>query len=272
MPNVRGLSRAFPWVLFRSLCYLFLLLFMRALPAATAFAVEHRDIGFDVYRLDKGEEQDLEFFWKKPDGTPYSTIQDLREALKAQGRVLVFAVNGGIFSTQFTPLGLYIEKGKRYYQLNRGQGGGNFFLLPNGVFYITEQGARVVRTEDYGPRDPVVNAVQSGPILVTGGQLHPRFIPGYHSKHIRHGVGVDRQGRVVFAISKQPVNFHDFGTLFRDALACPDALYLDGSISQMYAPELGRHALWPRHRFTSILALAAPDPASTAAQDAAETR
>jgi len=253
MSTPRGLSRTLP-------CFLFLLSIMRLLPAATAFTVEHRDTRFDVYRLDKGEEQDLEFFWKRPDGTPYATIRDLRQALASEGRSLVFAVNGGIFSTQFTPLGLYIEKGKRHYQINRGQGGGNFFLAPNGVFYITEHGARVVETEDYAPRDPVVNAVQSGPILVSGGGLHPRFIPGYHSKHIRHGVGVDGEGRVVFAISKEPVNFHDFGTLFRDGLSCPDALYLDGSISQMYAPELGRDLPWASHRFTTILGLARPGP------------
>jgi hypothetical protein len=91
----------------------------------------------------------------------------------------------------------------------------------------------------------ISDAMQSGPILVTNGRIHPRFIPGYHSRHIRNGVGVDGDGRVVFAISNQPVNFHDFATLFRDALDCPDALYLDGSISEMYAPELFRFGGWP---------------------------
>ncbi len=89
--------------------------------AASAFTVRHQDASFDVYRLDQGEEQRLRFFWKRPDGTDYGSLHALREALEAEGRELVFAVNGGIYSEQFTPLGLYIENGERYYQLNRGR-------------------------------------------------------------------------------------------------------------------------------------------------------
>ena len=47
-------------------------------------------------------------------------------------------------------------------------------------------------------------------------------------------------GRAVFAISNQPVNFASFARLFRDGLDTPNALYFDGSISRLYAPELGR--------------------------------
>jgi len=224
---------------------------------ATAIRISHQGSGFDVYRLAEGEEQRLRFFWKRRDGIPYGSIHALRHALATEGRKLLFAVNGGIYSKQLTPLGLYIEDGRRYYRLTRGTGGGNFFLLPNGVFYITREGARAVETGNYRLRDRVINAIQSGPMLVTGGRLHPRFIPGYHSKYIRNGVGVDRKGRVVFAISNEPVNFHDFGTLFRDRLQCPDALYLDGNISAMYAPELHRYGGWPWRRFTTMIGITA---------------
>jgi len=223
--------------------------------AAEAYSVRHQGGGFDVFRLEKGEEQELRFFWKREDGTPYGSIHALREAVEAGGEVLRFATNGGIYSKQFTPLGLYIENGKRYYKLNRGEGGGNFFLLPNGVFYVTEQGAGIVASKDYRPQGRVTNAMQSGPILVTQGHIHPRFIEGYHSKHIRSGVGVDRQGRVLFAISNEPANFHDFGTLFRDLLDCPNALYLDGSISEMYVPELFRFGGWPWRQFTTMIGI-----------------
>jgi uncharacterized protein YigE (DUF2233 family) len=40
------------------------------------------------------------------------------------------------------------------------------------------------------------------------------------------------------------VTFHEFALLFKDDLKCPDALYLDGSISAVYAPSLGRHDRW----------------------------
>jgi len=41
-------------------------------------------------------------------------------------------------------------------------------------------------------------------------------------------------------ISEDPVTFYRFASLFRDRLDCTDALYLDGSISSLYAPGLGR--------------------------------
>ena len=41
-------------------------------------------------------------------------------------------------------------------------------------------------------------------------------------------------------ISETPVNFHQFGRLFRDLLETPQALYLDGSVSRLWAPGIGR--------------------------------
>ncbi len=44
---------------------------------------------------------------------------------------------------------------------------------------------------------------------------------------------------VQLVISEAPVRFHDFATLFTEALGCADALYLDGTISGLWA---GEHA------------------------------
>ena len=49
------------------------------------------------------------------------------------------------------------------------------------------------------------------------------------------------EGQVVFAISNEPVTFYEFASLFRDALHCDNALFLDGSVSALYAPNLGRN-------------------------------
>ena len=56
---------------------------------------------------------------------------------------------------------------------------------------------------------------------------------------IRNGVGV-RGGEALFAISDQPVSFGRFARFFRDGLGCPDALYLDGAVSSLWAPAMGR--------------------------------
>jgi uncharacterized protein YigE (DUF2233 family) len=54
-------------------------------------------------------------------------------------------------------------------------------------------------------------------------------------------VGVDDSGTVLhLVISDVPVNFHHFARFFRDHLGVPQALYFDGRVSRLYAPEIGR--------------------------------
>lgn len=83
-------------------------------------------------------------------------------------------------------------------------------------------------------------ATQSGPLLVIGGKIHPRFIPNSTSRKRRNGVGVRSDGTIVFVLSDSLVSFDRFARLFKDTLKTPNALYLDGSISRIHAPELGR--------------------------------
>ena len=102
--------------------------------------------------------------------------------------------------------------------------------------------AGILETDAYARRTPSAEfATQSGPLLVSGGTLHPEFNARSTSFKLRSGVGVcrERWTRVKFVISAAPVNFYTFATFFRDALNCPDALYLDGSISALYTPQLG---------------------------------
>ena len=36
------------------------------------------------------------------------------------------------------------------------------------------------------------------------------------------------------------MSFYEFGTLFRDGLKMPNALFFDGNVSRLFAPEVGR--------------------------------
>ncbi len=79
-------------------------------------------------------------------------------------------------------------------------------------------------------------------MLVINGDLHPRFLPEFGFAEYPQWCGRQcRWQRAVFVISNDAVNFHQFARLFRDRLGLPNALYFDGSISRLYAPELGRH-------------------------------
>ncbi|MDO1529920.1 phosphodiester glycosidase family protein [Fulvimonas sp. R45] len=217
--------------------------------APSAQALDSREVQFDglafrVVRIDLRREA-LSLRWRDPDtGQPYGDIDTLRQWGEAHGKRLLFAANAGIYDRQSAPLGLYVEDGKTLVPLNLAHGNpasGNFSLLPNGVFAIYPDGSAAVRTSADFKADgkPARWATQSGPMLVVGGKLNPQFVDGSSSMKWRSGVCAPNPHEAVFAVSEAPVNFHDFARLFRDKLGCRDALYLDGSISQVYVDGVG---------------------------------
>lgn len=184
--------------------------------------------------------QDLRLFYAGPEGA-YGSFNAVEEALAAKGETLGFGMNAGMYHPDLRPVGLYIEEGVEKTPLVTREGPGNFGLLPNGVFCIGA-GLRVIESLAYQAAPPGCRfATQSGPMLVIDGALHPKFMAGSDSLHIRNGVGTSEDGQTAyFVISNQPVNFYDFARLFRDALGVKNALYLDGAISRLLAPEIGR--------------------------------
>jgi uncharacterized protein YigE (DUF2233 family) len=220
--------------------------------------VYFRDHTFDVVTVDLARAEVM-LLWKEPaEEVPIRGLRQLETYLKTQGLDLLFATNAGIYSKDFTPAGLHVEQGEEVRALNLREGGGNFHMKPNGVFYIDADGANVVDSEDYAARAPTPRvATQSGPLLVRAGELHPRFEQTSTSVHIRSGVGVVSPRQVVFAISHEPVNFHTFASLFQEPLQCSDALYLDGRISRFYLPGIleGAGPAW----YVGLLAVVAKD-------------
>lgn len=174
-------------------------------------------------------------------GQGYGSFAALSSALWRQYMFSVFAMNGGMYHSDYSPVGLFIENGIERSPISTGGGWGNFHLLPNGVFYLKGAAAGVLETQAYLGADPKPDfATQSGPMLVIDGKLHPRFLPDSDSLKRRNGVGVSRDGIVHFAISENTVRFYDFATLFRDVLDAPNALYLDGTISSVDIPAMKR--------------------------------
>lgn len=201
----------------------------------------------------------LRFYFRQPDGTPLGSLGNLRDWLESRGQRLVFATNAGMFTPARTPVGLYIEEGRELVSLNTREDSGNFFLKPNAVFFLTETQAGILESHAYQSRAPekVLYATQSGPALVLEGKLHPAFREGSRNRADRRsGVGLLAPDRVVFAIANQPVNLHEFASFFRDELGCQDALYLDGVVSRMYLPALGREEL--DGDFGAIMAISEP--------------
>lgn len=196
---------------------------------------------FLICRFDP-QRHEIRLFLRDGEGDYYRHFHRLESALEGQGETLRFAMNAGMYHSDRSPVGLYIEDGKRLKPANTNDGYGNFHLKPNGVFFIDERGrAGVQETKAFlKSKRKVRFATQSGPMLLIGGKIHPRFIPDSPYRKRRNAVGVRRDGTVVFALSDMPVSFDRFAHLFKDTLKTPDALYLDGTISRIYAPELGR--------------------------------
>ena len=189
----------------------------------------------------------LKLHWKNATGEPYGNLGSLVRSAGRTGPPLAFAMNAGMYHAGGSPVGLYVEDGQQMVKANTAGGPGNFHMKPNGVFYFTADQAGVMETGKFLKTKPKADyATQSGPMLVIDGKLHPRFSAHGPSLKVRNGVGVRDGQTVVFAISNEAVSFGDFGRLFRDHLKCANALFLDGSISSLHAPSVGRaDELWP---------------------------
>jgi len=215
---------------------------LNALASAVEMSVvESAGKRFTVCRVNVRKEQ-LELFHRDDAGVPFKRFERLATWLQPSGRKLVFAMNAGMYHGDFSAVGLSVSAGRELTPLNTAVGEGNFFLKPNGVFLVSDTGAHVVETSEYprlGARARI--ATQSGPLLVHGGRIHQAFRPNSENKLFRNGVGVPSPDAAIFVISESPVNFHEFATLFRDKLGCANALFLDGTISSLYAPALKRN-------------------------------
>lgn len=202
----------------------------------------HEGVPYTVCAIDL-RRHELRLFWKSPEGEAYGSFDRLAQVEKG----LVFAMNGGMYHKDWSPVGLYVENGQELKKASTASGPGNFHMKPNGVFFAAGDRAGVMETGRYLRQRPKAEiATQSGPMLVIDGKIHPKISDEGVSKKLRNGVGVRDAHTAVFAISEQPVTFGEFARLFRDGLGCPNALFLDGSVSSLYAPSIGRaDARWP---------------------------
>lgn len=184
---------------------------------------------------------ELRLFLRDEAGAVFGGFAPIDAALGPDKRLGV-AMNAGMFHDDRGPVGLYIENGVEEMRIITSDGPGNFGLLPNGVLCLNDGHARIIESRAFAAAPPPCrDATQSGPMLVIEGALHPRFLPDSDSRNVRNGVGVDATGQIVhLVISDTAVNFHHFARFFRDHLGLAQALYFDGRVSRLYAPQIGR--------------------------------
>jgi len=225
---------------------LFCMALLCAALAGKASATDCRKVIFqgDKYSLCEVDltTEKLALFLYDDDGFPFGHFGNIAQKLTDTDQRLGFAMNAGMYHEDRAPVGHYLENGKQLQRVITTDGPGNFGLLPNGVLCLREGRADVIETLRFVEEAPAcTSATQSGPMLVIDGALHPKFLRDSTSKFIRNGVGTNADGtKAIFVISDNVVTFHAFASLFRDVLQTPNALYLDGNVSRLRAPELGR--------------------------------
>jgi uncharacterized protein YigE (DUF2233 family) len=146
----------------------------------------------------------LRFYWRADDGKPYRTFSALAAGLKAQDKSLKFAMNGGMYQADLSPVGLYIEHGRELIRANTATRAGvpsqipNFYKKPNGVFFIGDREAGILETGRFLADRPQARfATQSGPMLVIDGALHPAFIVNSNDRKPRNGLAIVQARRIV---------------------------------------------------------------------------
>jgi uncharacterized protein YigE (DUF2233 family) len=181
--------------------------------------------------------QDLKLYWKDDKNKTFKSLQRLKDWLQTKNKTLVFATNAGMYKSDNSPLGLFIQDGKTIAPLNTGKAAGNFYWQPNGVLYIdTDKKATICKTANFTNSGRIKYATQSGPMLIFDGKIHPEFKQGSINLNIRNGVGLLPNNDLIFVMSKKEVNLYDFAKYFKE-LGCNNALSFDGFVSRTYLPE-----------------------------------
>lgn len=191
---------------------------------------------FVIYSVSP-ENEKVELFWKNEKNQPLKSIGNLKTYVKTKNKDLKFAMNGGMFIENNIPKGLYIENYKTLNPIDTLNGKGNFYMKPNGIFYITKSNEyKIVPTENFKHYSNIKFATQSGPMLINEGKINSIFQQNSTNLNIRNGVGILKNGNPIFVMSKKEINFYNFALLFKN-LGCENALYLDGFVSRAYFPE-----------------------------------
>lgn len=183
------------------------------------------------------KKENIQFYWKNKNGETLKNIGNLKNYIQSNNQVLKFAMNGEMFEINNIPKGLYIHDSEMLNKINTSTENGNFYLQPNGIFYIAKNKIpQISETKKFKYNKDVEFATQSGPMLLINGNINPIFQEQSKNLNIRNGVGVLENGNAVFVMSKKDVSFYNFALLFKK-LGCKKALYLDGFVSRSYYPE-----------------------------------
>jgi uncharacterized protein YigE (DUF2233 family) len=190
--------------------------------------------------------QKIRMHWLSKENIPYKNINAIKQFLQKKKEDVLMITNGGMYLKNNIPVGLFVSEGKELRPIDTmGNKDGNFYIQPNGVFFLDKTGSGYILTtnsfiDSANHKKFKINyATQSGPMLVVNRSINASFTPQSKNINLRSGVGILPNGYIVFVISRSDkTNFFDFASIFKNKFDCSNALYLDGAISKMYLKTL----------------------------------
>ncbi len=193
-------------------------------PSLPAETLEHEGGLYQVERVPFSEHSRLQLRWLNDAGQPLSNFGGLQKQLMKEGKKIRFATNASIYERGPRPNGLMVCEGRELVPINLADGFGNFFLKPNGVFFLDEAsgGPAILETTEYVSRQLKPRfANQSGPLLLRKGVIHPAFQKDSPNRRQRSAVGfVAATQEIVFVMSDREarvegrVTFHQLARVF----------------------------------------------------------
>lgn len=209
-----------------------------------AYQLSFKGVAYQIY-VHNDTISRLRLHHKNSKAMRYRSISHLKKELTDKGDHALMITNAGMYTPTNDPEGLFIENYKEKFPVDLDSSTIllNFYMHPNGVFYLNEKNEPyILSTSEFLElrSDSTYNikfATQSGPMLKINGVVHPNFNWGSTSRKIRSGVGI-YEGISVFAITRGLSNFYDFASFYTEIFECENALFLDGAISRMYDPIL----------------------------------
>ena len=198
--------------------------------------IKKDDADFITYEVDFKTDK-IKLYWKNDSGQILKSINNLKKITETKKENLVFATNAGMYKIDNSPQGLFIQNANMMNSTDTSKGVGNFYLQPNGIFYINKDESVFIKTTaNFKMNNNIEYATQSGPMLIIENEINSIFNKNSTNLNIRNGVGITADNKVIFAVSKKEISFYNFANYIK-TLGCKNALYLDGFVSRTYYPE-----------------------------------
>lgn len=133
------------------------------------------------------------------------------------------AINAVFFAEDWTPLGLILVDGTRISRRMQNSGWPGKW-----GYFVMRKGRPSILVDTVPPPKGTELLLQCGPRLVIDGAI-PKFKDRPTAR--RSAVGIDAQGRLLFAVADRAITFEQWAATLHDDLGCIDALNLDGGPS-----------------------------------------